>query len=493
MFVRSKKSKKKGTKKKKVVRVAIKVKAKKKASKKGSVGLVVTSRKKAPVAKASSYRQKGPKINSGRGFVVRNKEFLISLSSGGTTFEAFTFPNAPGVATTFPWLSQIAVGFKEYRFRRLRYQYEPNCPTSYPGALVMLPIYNVDDLPPTSIQQALDMKGAINVPVWQRSYTDFKDQKFLKNLMVRTSNLPGSDPSYLLYDFGKMCFIFDNLPVTPNFGKIFVEYEIEFFIPVRLSGISSGFGGIWEMKHESGLSTSPDELFEHVENAARIFPPMSSGDPYLQLGASDNATLQDTIKFAIPGVYAISICTRYATSTVNTSPISNIIVAGCQLVSLYNSVIVTGPAPVNTRQSYSFVIRSYLPEATSRIVFLDGDTNTLDEVLVSIVTIPNSLILLNNEFSSVLQVMSESNMDELLKRKLAPPSYFDEGSRVLKDNEFKEFLVSGVMPKMAPRVVAEHIARLQKQLSLLAIETKREESDEDKDDDFKVPDRKSVV
>lgn len=71
----------------------------------------------------NSTAEQVPYVHAGRdGVRIRHREFLQDLS-GSTTFTATTFAINPGQAATFPWLSQIAANFEEYRFDGLVFEY----------------------------------------------------------------------------------------------------------------------------------------------------------------------------------------------------------------------------------------------------------------------------------------------------------------------------------------------------------------------------------
>ena len=61
----------------------------------------------------------------GQSIVVRHREFLAEIK-GTTTFTvAGSYPINPGMAQTFPWLSDIAKNFQQYRIRGMVFHYVP--------------------------------------------------------------------------------------------------------------------------------------------------------------------------------------------------------------------------------------------------------------------------------------------------------------------------------------------------------------------------------
>jgi hypothetical protein len=57
--------------------------------------------------------------------VVRHKEYLGEILSSQTFSVQQSYPLNPGISTTFPWLSGIAVRFQEYKIKGLVFHYIP--------------------------------------------------------------------------------------------------------------------------------------------------------------------------------------------------------------------------------------------------------------------------------------------------------------------------------------------------------------------------------
>lgn len=57
------------------------------------------------------------------GYLVRHREYLGDITST-VNFNIASYDINPGVATTFPWLSQVASSFEEYKFRGLVFEFK---------------------------------------------------------------------------------------------------------------------------------------------------------------------------------------------------------------------------------------------------------------------------------------------------------------------------------------------------------------------------------
>jgi len=78
--------------------------------------------------------------------VIKHREFICSITPTTAAFESLKFlPLNPGMATTFPWLSQIAKYFEEYEFHQLIFEFKSVVTTgnaSAKGTVLMATQYN---------------------------------------------------------------------------------------------------------------------------------------------------------------------------------------------------------------------------------------------------------------------------------------------------------------------------------------------------------------
>jgi len=459
---------KKGTKKKKVVKVVFPVAKRKGKKKKQTAGLVVTRRVSAPVAKAASLRQKGPNINGGKYFRVRHRELITSIGTIGGAWNTFRYQCQPGVGTVFPWLSQVAQSFKEYRFRRLTFHFEPNCATTREGALVLVPLYDPSNSTPTSVEQALDCKNAVSFPVWQRGSSSFSGQKFMKNLFVRTMDLPtGSEESLKFYDSGAMVLALDGVAAGTNIGKFTVDYEVDFFIPYKTSGSSFGFG--YSAKQELGTGELEcTDCFAQIKvdqtvdgKLVRWVPPGS--ESWVALGNSDvspdynGVSTANKIKFAIPGWYVVMF--RYDVPGVPSfnPTMSGIIVSGCT-GTLYRTnvaAVIGGEAFVN-----AMLIWSQAVDATVECVF-DFSLAETQNTVVSVFTVNNAIFTEMGETGVGLSshVVMDVRTQRLLRKNRYLPEYFENKFvHVLDEVGIDSYRKTGKIPKVSSDVLKRYRA-----------------------------------
>ncbi len=195
---------------------------------------------RAPVAKGLRVMTKAPRVNGGKSFVVSHSELLtdINLSSG---YSVASFPIQPGLAVSFPWLSNLATNFESYRIRKLRYRYEPQCATTSSGTILMAIDYDALDPAPLDKTELMQKAGAVRCAVWDRVTCVMKNNgSTFKRLFVRSGDPPsGSDIK--TYDIGNL-FIATEGPSVILVGELYIDYELEFLTPEtnKLDEVASG-------------------------------------------------------------------------------------------------------------------------------------------------------------------------------------------------------------------------------------------------------------
>lgn len=207
--------------------------AKGRASKKKNPSPYSPMKNMAPVAIAHRQVSGKPKITMKDGVTTISQKELIGNLSGsvGWTIQA-TLQLNPGLPATFAWLSRIARNFEMYRFKKLAFRYIPRCSTSTAGSVQLIPEYDASDSPPASEQEASSYSGCCEDVAWKEIVLQYR--RDLMSLadnwrFVRSGSVPaGSDIK--LYDLG-IFFAATADGGASAYGKLWVDYEVEFKIP----------------------------------------------------------------------------------------------------------------------------------------------------------------------------------------------------------------------------------------------------------------------
>lgn len=146
----------------------------------------------------------------------------------------------PGLRTVFPWLSQVA-SYEQFKFNRLSFNFQSSMPTSSPGQVVMVTNVDVKDPVMTSAVEVMSYSGACTGRVWDSHTHRVPPQATTKKNYVRFGPVPqGADAS--LYDVGKFYAFCVGVEWDKSLGTLWVDYEVEFFVPKILTGLSSNVG-----------------------------------------------------------------------------------------------------------------------------------------------------------------------------------------------------------------------------------------------------------
>jgi len=204
----------------------------------------------APVAQQRLIKTGRPQMSSMRNGDCRvvHREYIqdISADSAGppTTFAVTQFSVNPGQATAFPWLSTIAKNFESYRFRKLRFCYETEAPSSLGGSLVVALDYDATDAAPTTKQQAMAYRGSVRSAPWEPCCHSsvLEDLNKQKSYFVRPAAQP-ANTDIKMYDTGNLFVCTQNVTTASAVcGELYVEYDIDLLTPVY-EGPTGGTSG----------------------------------------------------------------------------------------------------------------------------------------------------------------------------------------------------------------------------------------------------------
>lgn len=183
--------------------------------------------------------------NSGkRAVTIRHREYIkdiiTSSSIGGFKSESF-FIN-PGNPVTFPWLSQIASAFQEYRLDGMLFEFKTmsadalNSTNTALGQVIFATNYNPDQLPfhnkyemencefSSSCKPSVSMMHPIECA---------RHESVLNQLFVAPSGVIPPGATQAFYDFARTQIATNGFQAAGiNIGELWITYEITFFKPL---------------------------------------------------------------------------------------------------------------------------------------------------------------------------------------------------------------------------------------------------------------------
>lgn len=188
-----------------------------------------------------------PTMHGGsHGIRIKHKEYLGDIT-GSTGFSARTFVVQPGSSTTFPWLSNIAGMFQEYKIKGIVFEFLSTSATALNsvntalGSVLLGVQYNVALPTFQSEAEMLQTEGTIMCKPSSSIICPVEcdpNLQVMHHLFTRTGVLPaGAD--YQFYDWCNFTIGTVGMQAAANIGKLWVSYDIEFSKP-RMA-----YGGSW--------------------------------------------------------------------------------------------------------------------------------------------------------------------------------------------------------------------------------------------------------
>jgi len=301
--------------------------------------------KQAQVAAAYATGQKTGQAQIYRNGVdscrIVHRELIASIT-GSTAFTvAAALSLNPGLAATFPWLSNEAEGWEKYRFNKLRFCYYTRTGSNVPGSFMLAPDYDASDAAPVSEVAASAYEDTEEDAPWKDICCILRVDEMhgdMKEKFIRSGALPANQ-DVKTYDVGTMfaCTV-DGTAVS--WGKLWVEYDVTLITPhvppggFSQTGTLSGAGG--------GLAAAPPF------GAA----PAALGSPILSCPAlvltMSNLVVGQEYGLALDLVgSAITVCTASATSglTQVTGPYTTVVNAAgtaAHIFATYTATATTG-------------------------------------------------------------------------------------------------------------------------------------------------------
>lgn len=179
--------------------------------------------------------------------IVHHREYIGDVYAS-TAFSIQTYPLNPGLISSFPWVSQQADSYEQYKFRGMVFEFKSmssdavlsSAASSSLGTVVMSTQYNALEAPfsdkrtmenyeyANSCKPSCSMLHPIECKMSQNTISE---------LYVRTGEVSQGDRR--LYDLGNFSIAvqgMQNVGANQVIGELWVSYELEFFKPKLLVG-----------------------------------------------------------------------------------------------------------------------------------------------------------------------------------------------------------------------------------------------------------------
>jgi len=170
---------------------------------------------------------------------IKRREF-IGLISGSVAFTNNIYSINPGLSLTFPWLSQIANAFQQWRPHGMIFEYVAtasqlvNSTNTAQGNVVLATDYDADDATFINLPQAMSATYANSGPPTV-NITHAIECAYSRTpvnwLYTRAGALP-TNADLVTRDLGTFQLITQGMAAANNIGQLWVAYDIEFTKPI---------------------------------------------------------------------------------------------------------------------------------------------------------------------------------------------------------------------------------------------------------------------
>jgi hypothetical protein len=213
----------------------------------------------------SSNGDQIPLFKSGSaGTRLHHREYITDiLTTNAPTFNISAFAINPGLNATFPWLSQIASNYEQYKFHGLIFEFKStsadalNSTNTALGTVILATEYDTYDPVFANKQQmeAYEFSTSDKPSECQIHPIECDPrQNTLSELYVRNVPSPaGTDNRF--YDLGNFQIATVGSQAVANIGELWVSYDVEFFKPKIVTPVGGNdFDAHYTLAPVSGTS-----------------------------------------------------------------------------------------------------------------------------------------------------------------------------------------------------------------------------------------------
>lgn len=180
--------------------------------------------------------------------VVRHKEFIGEIKSSIGYTVQYSLELNPGVSDTFPWLSNIARNYQEYRFKGVIFHYIPTSGSAVAstnnalGSVMLQTSYRATDTPPDSKRELLNEYWSTETAPFETTCHPIEcnpSENPFNIQYVRQVAVPEGD-NLLMYDLGVTHIATSGQQVdNVVLGDLWVTYEVELKKPILFSNVTT--------------------------------------------------------------------------------------------------------------------------------------------------------------------------------------------------------------------------------------------------------------
>lgn len=188
----------------------------------------------------------------------QRREFVTNINDSNGSLSVTSLALNPGLAGPFPWLSTQAAKWEEYKFHSLQFEYVTRTGSTTVGSVIIAPDYDATDPAPTTEAQITAYEDAVEDVPWKDQICVLRPDSMFPlgpRKFTRSGNVSGDLKTY---DVGQLHIGVEGA-TTAVIGKLWVQYDVELFIPQIESAASSEKTSFFTMNAAQTYATGVPE------------------------------------------------------------------------------------------------------------------------------------------------------------------------------------------------------------------------------------------
>lgn len=370
------------------------------------------------------------------GFRIKHREYITDISSS-VAYASQVYPINPGLNKTFPWLSQVAANFEEYKIHGMVVYLNTMAGASVSSANNGLGLWGVvtqyDPTEPdfTTKQQAEAYVGAQSAVPSQSLLHGIEcapKANILEKLNVRSgAQVSGEDLKF--YDWGKVQVFTQGSQGSNTIGEMWISYDIEFTKPRLPTG---GYVAYADKYKINGGSQGPYPF----PTIANLVPSSVSNMGTSFNGNNGAMTVPSSVA---PGTYLLLWISKYAAATtgiqqIGFGPNFNTVI---QWQTMAGAIALGPENPISSVQHMAAAIFTKTANVADTITFstnnVVGSTNAASHDIL-LVQLPALMSVVGTEPKAVLDD-DETALLKKLVAKFSKEGFFKQIEEELKEED----------------------------------------------------------
>lgn len=199
----------------------------------------------APANTAFEFKNRVPTYQGTKnGIIIKHREYVSDITTDAIAgrYNAIIFAINAANSDTFPWLSNIARNYSEYRFKKLHVSVQSLTSTAVNGMIGLASSPDITDNAPNNKSTFMQLENADRCNIWKgcNHIVPSDTLNRLPAYLTAANAIAINEPTKYLGNI--FVCTSDSLPGI-RVGELYVDYEVELTHPQQIGGAGVEFSG----------------------------------------------------------------------------------------------------------------------------------------------------------------------------------------------------------------------------------------------------------